>query len=166
LKIWIKYGVMFICLVLAQIVILNHVQLGGYINPYIYVLFILLLPVSLPQYAVVLLAFLIGFIVDVFSDSPGMHASASVFMAFIRPYVFDFFSAREMDKNDYPGLKQYGFRWFLYYSGSLIFAHHLFYFSVEVFTFHGFYLTLFRTFLSTFFSLFIVVLSQYIFFRD
>jgi rod shape-determining protein MreD len=166
LKVWIKYSIMFVGLVLFQVLIFNFIQFSGYINPYVYILFVILLPISTPHYAVVLLGFLIGFVVDIFSNTPGIHTSATTFMAFLRPYVFGLISGREMDKSDFPGVKQYGFYWFLYYTAILVFLHHIFFFYVEVFTFSHFFQTLIRTILSSFFSIFIIVLSQYLVFRE
>jgi rod shape-determining protein MreD len=157
---------MFVSLVLIQVLILNFIQFSGYINPYIYILFILLLPVSAPRYLLVLLGFFIGLIIDIFSNTPGMHTSATTFIAFARPYVINLISAREMDKSDFPGVKQYGLVWFIYYSAILVFLHHIFFFYVEVFTFDGFFQTLLRSLLSSFFSIFIIVLSQFLIFRE
>lgn len=157
---------MFVSLVLIQVLILNFIQFSGYINPYIYILFILLLPVSTPRYVLLLLGFFIGLVIDIFSNTPGMHAAATTFIAFARPYIIDLISAREMDKNDFPGVSQYGLVWFLYYSAILVFLHHIFFFYVEVFTFHQFFQTLFRSLLSSVFSVFIIVLSQFLIFRE
>ena len=166
LRVWIKYTVMFIVLVLTQVLLLNYIQFSGYLNPYMYVLFILLLPVSMPRYAVVLLGFLIGLVVDIFSNTGGMHAAATTFMAFVRPHVITLITAKEMDKSDYPGLSQYGLRWFLYYSGILVLLHHFFFFYLEAFTFIDFFGTMFRVILSSVFTVFIIVLSQFIIFRE
>jgi rod shape-determining protein MreD len=164
-RIWIKYIIVFISLLLIQVLVLNQVQFSGYINPYMYVLFVLLLPVSTPRYAILILGFLMGLVIDIFSNTLGMHASATVLMAFARPYVIELISAREMDKSDYPGINQYGIRWFLYYAGILVFIHHIFFFYVEVFSFVNFLHTLFRAALSSLFTLFIIVLSQFLIFR-
>ena len=72
----IKYGFIFIALVLTQVLVLNHIQFSGFVNPYIYVLFVLLLPMGSPRYVVLLLAFFIGLTIDVFSNSPGIHSFA------------------------------------------------------------------------------------------
>ena len=157
---------MFVSLVLIQVLLLNFVQFSGYINPYIYILFVLLLPVSMPRYAVVLLGFFIGLVVDIFSNTLGMHAAATTFMAFARPYVVELISSREMDKSDYPGLHQYGFQWFLYYTAILVFLHHIFFFYVEAFTFTNFIHTFVRSLLSSIFSIFLIVISQYLVFRE
>jgi len=162
----IKYGFIFIVLVLIQVLVLNHIQFSGFVNPYIYVLFILLLPMSSPRYMVLLLAFLIGITIDVFSNSLGIHSFATVFMAFFRPYIIRLISNREEDKSDYPGLKQNKFQWFISYVTIMVLIHHLVLFYVEVFTFTNFLVTLTRALLSSGFSIFVIVLSQYIIFRD
>ena len=162
----IKYGIMFISLVLIQVLILNQVQFSGFVNPYIYILFILLLPLSTPRYLLLILAFLIGLTIDVFSNSLGIHAAASVFIAYLRPLVIRFISNREEDRNDYPGLLQNKFSWFLSYVSILVFLHHLVLFNLEVFSFSNFGNTFYRVILSSVFSIFVIVLSQFLVFRD
>ena len=162
----IKYGLMFIGLIFTQVLILNHIQFSGYVNPYIYLLFVLLLPLSTPKYLVLLLAFFIGLTVDIFSNSLGIHSFASVFAAFFRPYVIRLITAREEDKDDYPGLKQNKFQWFISYVTIMVLIHHFVLFYIEIFTFSNFLLTLTRTLVSSLFSIFVIVLSQYIVFRD
>jgi len=162
----IKYGFMFIGLILIQVLILNHIQFSGYVNPYIYLLFVLLLPLSTPRYVVLLLAFLIGLTVDIFSNSLGIHSFATVFAAFFRPYVIRLITNREEDKSDYPGLKQNKFQWFISYVSIMVLIHHIVLFYIEIFTFANFLLTFTRTFFSSLFSIFVIVLSQYIVFRD
>jgi hypothetical protein len=157
---------MFIFVVLIQVLLLNQIQFSGYLNPYFYVVFILLLPVSMPRYAILLLSFLLGFTMDIFLNSLGVHISATVLLGFLRSPVIDLITARESDQSDYPGIKQNGFRWFLLYAVILILAHHLFLFFIEIFTFQNFIRTFSRAFLSSVFSVFIVVLSQFLVFRD
>ncbi len=152
---------MFISLVLIQVLILNQVQFSGFVNPYIYILFILLLPLSTPRYLLLILAFLIGLTIDVFCNSLGIHAAASVFIAYLRPLVIRFISNREEDRNDYPGLLQNKFSWFLSYVSILVFLHHLVLFNLEVFSFSNFGNTIYRVILSSVFSIFVIVLSQF-----
>lgn len=157
---------MFVSLVLIQVLILNHVQFSGFINPYVYVLFVLLLPLNSPRYVLLILGFLIGLTIDVFSNSLGVHAAATVFIAYIRPMVIGLISNREEDKNNYPGLAQNKFGWFVYYVSVMVFMHHIVLFYLEVFTFSNFFETLYRAFLSSLFSIFVIVLSQFLIFRD
>ena len=161
----IKYSLMFIVLVLIQVTILNQVEFSGYVNPYWYVLFILLLPVNAPRYIILLSAFLIGIVIDLFTDSMGIHATATVFIAYIRPSVIRMISVRDEDPAEYPGLHQNKFSWFLTYTSILVFIHHLILFYLEVFSFKGFFITFLRVLISSVFTIFIIVLSQYIIFR-
>ncbi|HNQ38403.1 MAG TPA: rod shape-determining protein MreD, partial [Prolixibacteraceae bacterium] len=73
MRTWIRYPVMFVVLVLLQVLLFNQIHLGGFLNPFMYVLFILLLPLSMPRYAVLLLSFFLGMTIDWFSNSPGLH---------------------------------------------------------------------------------------------
>lgn len=161
----IKYTVMFISLVLIQVLILNQIQLGGFVNPYMYVLFVILLPLNSPKYAVLLLAFLMGITVDIFMNSLGIHAAATVFMAWLRPVVVRSISIRDEDKSDYPGLLQTKLGWFLPYVSIMVFLHHFVLFYIEAFTFKGFFETFYHVILSSLFSVFIIVLSQFLIFR-
>lgn len=163
---WIKYPVMFVVLVLIQVLFFNQINLSGFLNPYIYVLFILLLPVSLAPYQVVLLSFLTGLTIDWFSNTLGLHASAAVLMGFLRAPVIRLISDKEGEQSDYPGLKQTSLRWFLLYISILVFVHHAFLFSVEVFTFDSFYRTIFRSLASSIFSVFVIFISQNLIFRE
>ncbi len=157
----------FVFLVLAQVFIFNNIQFSGYVNPYVYVLFILLLPFETPGWLLLTLAFLLGFSVDVLSGTLGMHTAATVFMAFLRPYILQIFSPRDgYESGTYPRIHYYGFSWFLKYAAILIFAHHLVLFYLEIFRFTDFFATFFRVLLSSVFSLIIIMLSQYIIFRE
>ncbi len=162
----IKYAIMFIVLVLTQVLFLNQVQISGFVNPYIYILFILLLPLNAPRYIVLLGGFFVGLSVDIFSNTLGIHAFASVFIAFLRPVIIRAITDREEDMSDYPGLAQNGVGWFLYYTSLMVFLHHSVLFFIEVFTLSDFFGTLYRIILSSLFSIFVIVLSQFIVFRD
>lgn len=165
-RVIIKYSIIFIVLVLVQVLFLNQVQFSGFANPYIYILFIMLLPLKSARYVHLVGAFLLGLSVDVFSNTLGIHAFASVFVAYFRPLLIGLITNREEDMSDYPGLKQNGFVWFLYYTCLMVFIHHSVLFYVEVFSFTNFFGTLYRVFLSSVLSIFVIVLSQFLIFRD
>ena len=165
MRAWIKYTLMFAVLVLLQVLLLNQIHLGGFLNPYIYILFILVLPISMPQYQVLILSFLIGITVDWFSNTLGLHAASAVLIGFLRSQVMKLITIREIEQSDYPGLKQTGINWFLTYVSVLVVTHHLFLFYLEVFTFDNFFRTLLRALLSSVFTIVIIVLSQYLVFR-
>ncbi len=156
----------FIILVLFQVLVLNNIQFSGFVNPFMYVLFILLLPFETPRWLLLVSGFLLGLSVDIFSNTLGLHASATLFMAFLRPYVLRVISPRDgYETGTFPRVFYYGIAWFLNYAIILVFAHHLFLFYLEVFRFSEFFRTLLRVILSSSFSILFIVLSQYIVFR-
>jgi hypothetical protein len=142
------------------------VQFSGFFNPYVYVLFIILLPLSTPRYAILILAFLLGLIIDIFSNSLGVHSAATVFVAYVRPLIVRLISNREDDKSDYPGLNQNKLGWFINYVLIMVLLHHTVLFYLEVYTFANFFNTLYRVILSSLFSIIVIVLSQFLVFRD
>ncbi len=153
-------------LVLFQVLVLNNIQVSGYINPYMYVLFILLLPFETPRWLLLVSGFAIGISIDLFANTLGMHTSATVFMAFLRPYVLKLLMPHdEYEKSTYPRLYYYGFTWFLKYSLVLVFLHHTFLFYVEAFRITFFFHTMLRVLLSTLFSVFLIILSQFFIYR-
>ena len=80
----------FVILLAIQILIFNNINLFGYINPYPYLLFILLYPVNGNKSVLLLSSFAIGLLLDMFLNSGGVHASASLILAFVRPSLFKF----------------------------------------------------------------------------
>ena len=162
-----KYAVMFISLVLVQVLILNNIQFSGFVNPYVYILFILLLPFTIPGWLLLGLSFLVGFSVDIFGNTPGLHAAATVFLGFLRPGIANLISSREIiEKGNTPNMKQLGFASFLKYTVIAVVIHHLFLFYAEAFSFGGFFHTLLRCVLSSAFSIVIILASQFILFKN
>lgn len=156
----------FFVLVFLQVLILNNIQLGGYINPYLYVLFILFLPLEIPNWFLLLLAFVLGLTIDMFSNTMGMHAAASVFMAFCRPHVLRIISPRDgYEPEKSPTLSNMGLNWFLAYSAILVVLHHLALFYIEVFRFSEFFSTLGRVLLSSVLTIALILISQYLFYK-
>jgi len=155
-----------IFLVLFQVIILNNVALGGFINPYLYVMFILMLPFETPKWLLLISAFVLGISLDLFSDTAGIHAAACVFMAFARPGVLNLVSSRqEYELGIQPIIRDLGFKWFLSYALILVVIHHILLFYLEVFSFREFFQTFFRALLSIVFTMLLLVLSQYVMYR-
>ena len=85
----------FIGLVLLQVLILNNVHIAGYATPFLYIYLILKFESDTPRNALMLWAFFLGLAVDVFSDTPGMNAAATVLLAFLRPTFLRLFVHRD-----------------------------------------------------------------------
>lgn len=162
-----KHGIRFVVLILAQVLVLNNVYLSGYINPFVYLLFIMLLPFNIDRLWLLFLGFCTGLTVDLFSGGViGLHAGATTFVAFMRPYILRSISSqREFDNAENPTIKDMGFNWFLTYTLLFTFAHHFYYFYLERFSFSGFFTTFWRIVLSAAVSSLIIILSQYLEYR-
>ncbi|MCX6285369.1 MAG: rod shape-determining protein MreD [Bacteroidetes bacterium] len=153
----------FFLLILLQVLVLNNINLGGFVNPYFYIYFILLLPFEIPGGLLLLVAFLLGAGVDIFSNTPGLNISACLAMAYARPFVIRLISSGpDSIVGNNPSLKNQGLKWFLYYSISLILVHHFVLFYLETFRFAEFFKTFFRMILSSTFTLLLVMISEYL----
>lgn len=166
INIYIRNILRFITVILIQVLILDHIQLGGYMNPYFYVIFIVLLPFETPRWLLLTLAFMLGLCIDLFNGTPGMHAAASVFMAFVRPFILSNFSPRDgYESGTFPRVHYYGLDWFTKYALILVLAHHFFLFFTESLHFSDLFFNLLRIILSTLLTTVIIVLSQFFIYR-
>lgn len=155
----------FVFLLFFQVLILNHINLSGYINPFLYIYFILLLPFSTPKWFLLISSFILGMGIDFFTNTPGLNAASCVMMAFARPFTITIISSGpESLIGDTPSLKNQGFKWFLYYSIILILIHHSTLFYLEIFRVTEFFSTLLRVLLSSAFTLLLVMVSEYLFY--
>lgn len=157
-----RYLVIYIILLLLQVLMFNNIQFSGYVNPYVYVLFILLLPVETAGWLLLTVSFFAGLLVDVFTGTPGMHAGASAAAAFVRPYILGAISPRDgYEPEAEPSMASYGFRWFIIYASVVVLIHHLFLFYLEVFRFDDFFRTFLRVIFSSLFTVVFIVLAEY-----
>ncbi|WP_299685034.1 rod shape-determining protein MreD [uncultured Dokdonia sp.] len=125
-------SVRFISLILAQVLIFNNIDFMGYINPYPYILFVLVFPFNANRSLYLVIAFLTGLTIDMFGNSGGIHAAASLVIAYIRPIVLrlTFGVSYEYNAIKLPNVTFYER---LIYISSLVLIHHLVLFSLEVF---------------------------------
>lgn len=157
----------FLILVLFQVLIIKNIELGRFINPFFYILFILMLPFETPNWLVLILSFILGLTIDMFYDTIGMHAAASAFIGFCRPGILKLFSPRDgYESGTQPTIQYLGTPWFLSYSGILIILHHMVLFFIEIFRFSEFFSTFFRVILSSLFSLILIVITQFLFYKN
>ncbi len=154
----------FIFFILIQVFLLNNINYFGYVNPQIYIIFLILLPFNINKLLLIILGFVCGFSLDIISGGiVGIHTASCVFIAFIRPSViFLVSSTRIFEKNTLPSIKDMNFKWFLLYSLLIILLHHTIYFYLEIFTFKESFHTIIRILSSSFFSLLLIIISQYL----
>lgn len=158
-------GVRFLGLLLLQVLVLNHINFIGYINPYLYIIFILLYPFTGNKSLLIFLSFLLGLGVDIFSDSGGVHAAASVFIAYIRPLILKFSFGVSYEYNAIK-LNKVKFAERLLYIVVMIFLHHIVLFSLEIFSTARILLILKATLFSGILSLLLILCSLLLFSRN
>jgi len=150
-------------LLFVQIFLLRNIGFYNLSTPFIYTLFILVLPFNLPNLALYLLAFLTGLTVDAFYDTLGVHISACVALAFVRILFISVSLNRESIDEPEPSLGNMGFKWFALYAILCILAHHVVVFFLEAFKLSEFSYTLGRALTSTVFTFFMIVLIEFTF---
>lgn len=161
-----KYSVIFIVVVLLQVLVLNHILIFRMISPYFYIIFLLLLPFDTPKAMLIFLGFLLGLSIDAFTNTLGVHSAVCVLVGFIRPGILNKISTRETRESvSAPRISTMSLNWFINYAVIFVAIHHILLFMLEAFTFHGFFFTLARAFLSGILSIILIVISQFLFFR-
>ncbi|OUR94385.1 rod shape-determining protein MreD [Flavobacteriales bacterium 34_180_T64] len=152
----------FVALILIQVLVLNHINFFGNINPYLYILFILVFPIRNNRTLILLLSFLLGLGVDLFSDSGGVNAAACVTIAYIRPIILKFsfgmIYEHQTIKFDNTELSNR-----LIYFTIMTFIHHLILFSLEIFNISKLILILQKTLFSSIFTILLCLLISILF---
>lgn len=147
----------FLFLVLLQVLVLNNIQFIGYINPYLYLLFILSLPVQTPRWFSLLLAFGIGLTIDAFTNTMGMHAFASVMVAFFRNGIIKLFIAIEEGNNPTPNFHTFGVGAYVKYVVAMVIVHHSTLFLLEAFSFYHFWILSAKIILSSLVTILLIL---------
>ena len=154
--------VRFFLLLAAQILVFNNIDLFGYINPFPYILFIILFPVDGNKQLLIITSFLLGIMMDLFSNSGGVHAAACLILAYARTYIFKFsfglsYEYQTIKINDSITSERFSF---LLLS---VIIHHFTLYILEVFQLSSLWDIVLRTIIGTLFSLFICIVLIYLF---
>jgi hypothetical protein len=152
--------------VFFQIAIINNIDLSTYVNPYIYLAFIISLPYNTKPWVVLVLSLILGMAMDSFSSLPGPHIAATVLMGYSRRF-YVMISTNKDDQNApiIPSISSKGPIGFLVYALVLVFIHHFLLFFLEAFSFNQFLATLTRIFFSTLFTVLLIALGQLLFYK-
>ena len=152
----------FVLLALAQIIVFNAINLLGYINPYPYVLFLLLFPFTVNRSLLLVIAFVTGIVIDIFSDSGGIHAAGCLTLAYLRPFALRIAFGVSYEYNAIRISKTTLYERFVYIS-SLVVAHHLILFSLEVFNVNSILYILQKTLFTSIFTIALCMLFTVLF---
>lgn len=155
----------FIILVLVQAVLFNYINFLGFINPYIYIMFILFFPVKNNRISFIFFSFLLGLSIDMFSDTGGIHAAASVCIAYARPGFLKFAFGTMYEHNNLK-FSNTDLSAKLVYILLLVVVHHFIMFSLEIFNFTRILMVLQKTLFSGIFTILMISLISVIFSRN
>ena len=153
----------FFIYLIVQIVLMKNLVLFNTAFCFIYIAFILFLPIETNTMLLMVLGFTLGFMVDIFYDSLGIHASALVLAAFLRNFWLTRITPQGgYDAGEGPTLASNGVQWFIVYTLPIIFIHHFTLFFVEAGGFGLLWYTFSKVFFSTIFTFLILLLLQYL----
>lgn len=165
---FLTYGLSFIFLVLFQVIVLNNFETqSNFINPYLYILFILALPFETPKWLLLVLAFVLGITIDAFANSMGMHAAATVLIAFLRPTLLRFMEPRGgYNFGTKPLPNDQGWPWYIPYISISTFIHHFVLFLIEYHRLSAIFQITFQVILSSLFTVILILISQLFFYNQ
>lgn len=156
----------FVLLMALQLLVLNHVYLGSYIMPMLYVLFILMLPTDMKRIPLLLVAFATGLVMDVMNNMLGFHALACTVVAMLRIL----FANRILTRGEpivvtTPSIYSVTPQYFISYLMLMLAAFYMVFFLLELFGFMGFGNMLLATLLSTLTTTLLTVIYQFVFLK-
>ena len=155
----------FVLIALAQILLLNNVHLFGYMQPLLYIWFIILLPNNFPKWLVMILGFLMGLTMDLFSSQLGFHTATATLTATLKPLLLSWF-INNFDNNTFrPSIAEMGFLSFLGFASIVVLLHTLIYFFIESFSFTEIWRLLLRIISSTAVSIILIVICDTLFIK-
>ena len=164
----IKNIIRFSLFILVQVFVLNQVPpLHHLVTPYIYFLFILWLPFKMGRRTVMILALALGFSLDCFTKTYGLHAASCVLIAYLRPFLINFLISQEGAESNYnePSVKSMGFTPYFTYIAILTLLHHSLLFFLEALQTGGYWYFILKTLLSSAISLLLILLTELLFVR-
>lgn len=176
MNVYIKNILRFFIILLLQVLILNKITLRWWTEPssfpvfipYVYPLFILLLPFETPVWALLILGFILGVTVDTFMNTAGMHAFATVLFACLRTNVLSALMPRNLSEytGQQPNIKTMGWMPFLVYSAFLIVIHHFVFFTIELWNLTNFGFLLLKVVSSAVTSMLFIIVYLLLFTRQ
>ena len=120
---------------LAQVIVLGRIHLFHYATPLLYVYFVAMFPRNYEKWAVLLWSFLLGLLIDIFSNTPGLAAASLTIIAAIQPSYLELYVPRDSADNLIPSIKTLGPLKYAYYIVPMVLLYCLLFYSLEMFTF-------------------------------
>lgn len=120
---------------LVQVLVLGRIHLFHYATPFLYVYFVAMFPRNHEKWAVLVWSFLLGLLIDIFSNTPGLAAASLTVIAAIQPYYMELYVPRDSADNLLPSIKTFGPLKYAYYIVPMVLLFCILFYSLEMFTF-------------------------------
>ena len=157
---WLRFLLLFVVMVFLQVTVGNSIHLFGVAIPFLYIYFIVRLPLSLSTNWTMTVAFLLGLTIDVFCNTPGMNALSCVIVAALRKWLLKLYTPRVEDYAEVePSIRNFGLSLYVRYTLTLSFCFCLTLFLVESLSFFDAGRLALRVFSSTILT-FLVILGM------
>ena len=133
---WTKQIGRYIIVMILQVLLFDQLQLLGACHPYIYVLCLLMMPITVPHSLSMLLGAAAGIIMDIFCNSLGVHTAACILVMFIRPYLIGAIVSDKDRLNEQINLHTIGMEALVKYVVIMVLIHHLTIFLLAAWSWH------------------------------
>jgi len=154
---WTKQIGRYILVMLMQVLLFDQLQLWGACHPYIYLLCLLMMPITLPPIADMLIGAGIGLVMDMFCNSLGVHTASCILIMFIRPYLLGVILNDKDRLNEQVSLRSIGMEAFIKYVVILVLVHHLTVFSLAAWSWYHIGFVLLETLVSSAITIFVII---------
>ena len=130
-----REALIFVVLLLVQVLVFNHVHLFNCATPLLYIYVALFFPRNTPRWVALISCFVMGFLVDIFSNTPGVSMASLTFLGLIQPLVLKLFLQHDSADDMKPSMRTLGIGRFVYYTILMVFVYCLLFFTLETFNF-------------------------------
>lgn len=154
---WTKQIGRYIVIMLLQVLLFNQLQLWGACHPYVYILCLLMMPISLPHSVDMLIGAGVGIIMDIFCNSLGVHTASCILIMFIRPYLIGAIVNDKDRLNEQISLRAIGMEAMIKYVVILVIIHHLTVFSLAAWSWHHIGFILLETIVSSIITVMMII---------
>ncbi len=158
----IRRSIWFVVFLLAQILLLSKIHLFHYATPFLFIYFIMQFPKSYSRIGLLLWGFFMGLFVDISNNTPGVTACALTIVAFVQPYLLEYFAPNDTYDIELPSIRTMTTQRFFRYAIAMTGLFCVLFFTFEVFNLYNFVDWLLRVILSTALTIiFILVLEKF-----
>ncbi len=155
--VWTKQIGRFILLLLLQVLLINNLQFLGVCHPYIYVISLLVMPMTLPRWADMLIGAAVGLVLDTFCNSLGVHTAACIMLMYLRPNLVDAYITDRERLTGEIDMRSIGVPNFIKYVITLVLIHHTMVFFLTAWSLQHFWFTLLELVVSAVVSILLII---------